>query len=152
MRTQIFIMLIVLISGTFGCQNNTDLSAEKEAIKAVNKKQLDAMESFDYEGEAAVWLHEPYIHHAGFGEEEIRGWDSLSVHYKEQFENMKQDSENRISFSAENFDVIINGNIAILSYDESSEGTLFGEEFSNKGRAYKYLMKKDGEWKILAVL
>ena len=149
MRTQIFIMLIVVISGTFGCQTKTDVSAEKEAIKAVNQKQLDAMESFDYEGEAEVWLHEPYILHSTH---DIRGWDSLSVHYKEQFENMKQDPENRISFSAENFDVIINGNVAILSYDESSRGKLFGNEFSHNSRAYKYLIKKDGEWKILAVL
>jgi len=149
MRTQIFIMLIVVISGTFGCQKKTDLSAEKEAIKAVNKKQLDAMESFNYEGEAEVWLHEPYILHST---NDIRGWDSLSVYYREEFKKLQEDSENKIRFNAENFDVIINGNIAILSYDESSEGTLFGDEFSNKGRAYKYLMKKDGEWKILAIL
>ena len=59
--------------------------------------------------------------------------------------------ENRIEFICENFDIHIDGNIAFVIYDQTINGTLSGEEIHSESQVHKYIVKKDGEWKILAV-
>jgi ketosteroid isomerase-like protein len=136
------------------CQQKVDIASEKEAIIAVNKKQLDAVKSADYEGEAAVWAHEPYIVHAttAGGKGKV-GWDSLSAHYKMSFEKRKKDPNNNVfrEFTASNYDIKIEGNVAFIIYDEYVEGKWQGEDFSDKSKVVKHLIKKDGEWKITVV-
>ena len=85
------------------------------------------------------------------------GWDSLSVWYKETFENNKElvknepDKHRIDECTGSNYDIHLHGDAAYVLYDEHSEGVWEGEEFSNDSRVVKYLEKKDGEWKIVAV-
>jgi ketosteroid isomerase-like protein len=140
--------LLVLVS----CQPPVDMAAEEAAIKAVNQKQLEANEAFNFEGESAVWLHAPYILHAtaAAGEGKL-GWDSLSVYYKERFDAAKKDTATQYNFTVENFTVQIEGNAAFVTYDESFKGTVAGNQFDSNYKVHKYFIKKEGEWKILAI-
>jgi len=150
----IFIMALIL-AGTLACQKEVDIAAEEEAIKSVLQKQLEAVSALDYEGEAEVWAHEPYIVHRTVG---IVGWDSLSTYYKTNFreirEKLKEDPEYWTvrELRASNFDIHLNGNVAFVFYDEHYDYTLEGKESSGVSKVLKYLEKKEGEWKIVAVL
>ncbi|MCB7130424.1 MAG: nuclear transport factor 2 family protein [Candidatus Brocadiales bacterium] len=156
MRNPVIFLVILASLGLVACEQKVDVAAEEEAIKAVNQKQLDAVCSADYEGEAAVWAQEPYIVIRKSGRK-IVGWDSLSVWYKETFEKNRELVQNepdkyRIDeCSGSNYDIHLNGNAAYIHYDEHAEGIWEGEEFSNDSKVAKYLEKIDGEWKIVAV-
>jgi ketosteroid isomerase-like protein len=150
-------IIYVLVLGSLvmlSFQQKVDIEQEKEAIKAVNQKQLDAVKAADYEGEAAVWAHEPYIVHAttAGGKGKV-GWDSLSAHYKKSFEERKKDPGNNVikEITASNYDIQLSGNVAFIMYDEYAEGKWEGEDFSSKSKVVKHLIKKDGEWKITVV-
>ena len=69
-------------------------------------------------------------------------------------ERIKEDPENYSNWkgSASNFDVHLNGNVAFVFYDEQSSITYEGEKRSASYRNIKYLEKKGGEWKLVAIL
>jgi ketosteroid isomerase-like protein len=148
----IFYFLLLASLAAAACQQKTDVAAEKEAIKAINQKELEACENFNYEGEAEIWLHEPYIVHTRAKiDSGVKGWEALSRHYKDLYSRLKQDPNSEVEFTAENFDIQIEGDNAFLMYDETMEGVLNGQKYSHEKRVYKYFLKKDGEWKLLAV-
>ncbi len=153
MRNPVIFLVILASLGLVACEQKVDVAAEEAAIKAVCQAQLDAFRAFDYEAEAATWVQEPYTVRKA-GSSFIKGWDSLSVYYKNTFEQYKNDPANYNieEFSASNFDIHLNGNVAFVFYDEHNHGVWEGESFSNDSRVLKYLEKKDGEWKIVAVL
>ena len=63
MRKNSFYLLLITILTPTACQEKTDVAAEKEAIKAIHQKELEACENFNYEGEAAICiLIKPYIY------------------------------------------------------------------------------------------
>lgn len=142
----------VLFVILFSCQQKTDVASDIEAIKAVNQKQIDAQETYSYEGESTVWLHAPYVLHmtADWGHKKI-GWDALSDYYKNRFEKLKNDSITEYKFKVENFDVQIDGNFACATYDESFIGTVMGTPYDQTVKVHKYFIKHEGEWKILAI-
>ncbi len=168
MKGKIICLFALILAGIIACQEvevkveavaeeKVELAAEKEAIKAVLQKQLDVASNLDYEGEAAVWAHEPYIvRHSG--DSYVVGWDSLSTFYKTGFkegrEKVKEDPEYWMvrEFSAKNFDIHLNGNVAFVFYDEHFDGFREGKERSGVSRVLKYLEKKEGEWRIVALL
>ncbi len=153
MRNPVIYLAILAALGLVACEQKVDVAAEEAAIKAVNQKQLDAVRTVSYEGEAAVWAHEPYIVHGT-----TVGWDSLSVGYKKTFEEWKElmknepDKYHRDEWTGSNYDIHLNGNVAFIFYDEHIRGIWEGESVSTDFRRLKYLEKKDGEWKIVAVL
>lgn len=157
MRNPVVYLVLLAALGLVACEQKVDVAAEEEAIKAVNQKQLDAVRTASYEGEAAVWAHEPYIVH-GSGTRDAVGWDSLSVVYKKTFEEWKKlmqdepDKYHRDEWTGSNYDIHLNGNVAFIFYDEHVRGIWEGESVSTDNRVLKYLEKKDGEWKIVAVL
>ena len=153
MLNNILYLLLVAIVIIAACQQKTDVAAEKEAIKTIHQKELEATENYNYENQANTWLHEPYIVHARAKiDSGVRGWDTLSEHYKNLYNRLKQDPDSKVEFTAENFDIHIEGDNAFLMYDETMEGVLNGQKYSHDKRVYKYFLKKDGEWKLLAVL
>jgi ketosteroid isomerase-like protein len=142
-------MILSGIIFLFGCQPQVDIAAEEAAIKAVNEKNMAAANAADYEGEAEVWAHEPYIVH-GFYEPVKVGWDTLSAHYKTTFSNR----EPGLVFharTASNYDIRMNGNIAFVLYDEHVEFTQDGEKRVNDYKTLKYFEKKNGQWKVIGV-
>ena len=160
MKSKIIYLLAFILVGAIACEKKVeiaaeekvDIAAEEETIKAVLHKQLVAVSNLDYEGEAAVWAHEPYIYHASVG---VVGWDSLSTFYKTTFREFIEKGPEYWTvreLSASNFDIHLNGNVAFVFYDEHFDGIREGEERSSVGRSLKYLEKKEGEWRIVAVL
>ena len=78
-RNIILVMVLVLI-GTFACQNKVDITAEEEAIKAVTQQHFDAWRNLSLESEQAVWANEPYVLRiSGPSGNRTVGWDSLST-------------------------------------------------------------------------
>ena len=157
MRNPVILLVILAALGLVACEQKVDVAAEEEAIKVVIQKQLDAVRTASYKGEAAVWAHEPYIVH-GTADGGVVGWDSLSVGYKKTFEEWKElmknepDKYHRDEYTGINYDIHLNGNVAFVFYDDQIRGIWEGESVSTDGRRLKYLEKKDGEWKIVAVL
>ena len=151
-------LLIILSSCQKPSEINQELidnATEIELIKAVNQKQLDANVAFDYEGESAVWLNSPCAIHRTMGGEHGPqfGWESIGNSYKKRFENFKNDtSTTKYEFIVENYDIKIDDNIAFVTYDETFQGTILGRPVGFKSKVHKYFVKKDGEWKILAIL
>lgn len=156
MRNPVIFLVLLAALGLVACEQKVDVAAEEEAIKAVIQKQLDAVRTASYEGEAAVWAHEPYIFHSGGGG--FVGWDSLSVLYKKTFKEWKEfmknepDKYHRDEYTGINYDIHLNGNVAFVFYEDKIRGVWKGESVSTNGRRLKYLEKKDGEWKIVAVI
>ena len=154
MRNPVIYIALLAALGTFGCEQRVDVATEEAAIKAVCQAQLDAFRAFDYEAEAATWVQEPYTVRKTGDSSYIKGWDSLSVYYKNTFEQYKNDPANYNieEFTASNFDIHLNGNVAFVFYEEHIRGIWNGESVSTDNWVLKYLEKKDGEWKIVAVL
>ena len=152
MRNPVIFLVLLAALGLAACEQKVDVAAEEEAIKAVNQKQLDAIRTADYEGEAAVWAQEPYIVH-GTVTDPVVGWDSLSVYYKKTFEERRNEPDKyRIEeFTGSNYHIHLHGDAAYILYDEHVKGIWEGEEVSNDYKVAKYLEKIDGEWQIVAV-
>ena len=170
-RHSIYVVLLALL-GIWAFAQKVDIATEKEAIKVAIQDEKDAFRTLDYEGYAASWVQAPYTLHPGFGQSQITfecagrilmvldldehvvGWDSISVVAKNVIETMKKEPDkNRIDeLTASNFDIHLNGNIAFVIYDENSKGIFGGEPFSTESnRQVIYLVKKDEEWKLVAI-
>ncbi|MBA7615131.1 MAG: hypothetical protein GH143_02790 [Calditrichaeota bacterium] len=152
MRNPVVFLVLLAALGLVACEQQVDVAAEEEAIKAVIQKQLDAVRTASYEGEAAVWANEPYIVIRKSGRK-IVGWDSLSVYYKKTFEERRDEPDKyRIEeFTGSNYDIHLHGNAAYVLYDEHVKGVWEGEDVSDDYKVAKYLEKMHGEWKIVAV-
>ncbi len=160
MKGKIIYLLALILVGAIACQKKVDIAAEEkvdiaaeeEAIKTVIKNQLVAFKNLDYEGEAATWAHEPYILRVS-GESLIVGWDSLSTWYKTNFRELREKGPEYFTmreFGASNFDIHLKGNVAFVLFDEYSDYTFEGKEYSDVSRVVKYFEKKEGEWKMVA--
>lgn len=139
---------ILFVSGFWGCQEQIDIEAEKEAIKEVIQAQCDAVLALSYEGEAAVWAQTDYI-----VRRDARGWDSISAYYQEFFQSWRSDTmdfEGRV-FTTSNFDIHVNGTFASVFHDQHLEYVLNGEEHVSDGSEHKYMEKIGGEWKIITL-
>jgi ketosteroid isomerase-like protein len=133
------------------CQQSVAADSEEAAIKAVNEKQLAAVVNLDYDGEAEVWAQEPYIIHASY-DPHLVGWEKISSQYKINFAPESEPSYVLHALTASNYDVHLNGNVAFVFYDEHAEYTEDGERKSRDGKLLKYLEKKNGQWRIIAVI
>ena len=155
-RNIILVMVLVLI-GTFACQNKVDIcqnkvdiTAEEEAIKAVTQQQNDAWRNRSLESEQAVWANEPYVLRIiGSSGNRTVGWDSLSTWYKSFFEqNPTGPSNENVTFS--NYHVRVYDNAAWAVYDVHWEWTNEeGETESWDSWQIRFLEKKECQWKIV---
>ena len=127
------------------------IAAEKDAIIAVNEKQLTAFITHDYQAEAEVWSQEPYIVHYESAGPNV-GWEAISANYKTIFEPSTEPGVVIHSMTATNYNIHLNGNVAFVFYDQHSDYTENGERITDSHRELKYFEKKDGEWKIIVVI
>ena len=153
MRNPVIYLVLLAALGLVACEQKVDVAAEEEAIKAAVQNETNAFDDNDYERLAAAWVHEPYVVHGSMGEDIVVGWDSLSVANKNAIElKNKEPDKYRVKERTQlNFDIYLDGNAAFVIHDESGEGIWAGEEFSFDVKVVKYLLKKDGEWKLVAV-
>jgi ketosteroid isomerase-like protein len=133
------------------CQQSVAAASEEAAIKAVNEKQLAAVVSLDYDGEAEVWAQEPYIIHASY-DPYLVGWEKIGAHYRTSFAPESEPRSVLHVLTASNYDIHLNGNVAFVFYDQHSEYTEDGERKTGDGKLLKYLEKKNGQWRIIAII
>jgi ketosteroid isomerase-like protein len=125
--------------------------SEEAAIKAVNEKQMAAYVGRDYDGEAEVWAQEPYIAHAGRNPPTV-GWEKLSASYRTSFAPESEPSVVFHAMTASNYDIHLNGNVAFVFFDRHREYTVDGERKTDDGKSLKYFEKKNGQWRIIAII
>jgi len=152
MRNPVIYLVLLATLGLVACEQKVDVAAEEEAIKAAVQNETNAYDDNDYERLAAAWVHEPYVVHASAGGGAV-GWDSLCIAFKNAIElkNKEPDKYQTKERIQSNFDIYLDGNAAFVIHDESGEGIWAGEEFSFDVKDVKHLIKKDGEWKLVAV-
>lgn len=156
MRNPVNYLILLATLGLMACEQKVDVAAEEAAVKAAVQSETKAAFDNDYERLAAAWVHEPYVVHATIDSVVKVGWESLSVAFKNNLENNielinKEPDKYGVEVTQSNFDISLNGNVAFVNHDEHLEGIWAGEETSNDIKVVKYLLKKDGEWKLVAV-
>jgi len=150
MRNPVIYLVLLATLGLVACEQKVDVAAEEEAIKAAVQNETNAYDANDYERLVAAWVHEPYVVHSMGGG--VFGWDSLCIAFKNAIElkNKEPDKYGVKERTQSNFDIHLDGNVAFVCHDEHGEGIWAGEEFSFDIKDFKYLVKKDGEWKLVA--
>lgn len=151
MRTFIIFLLAGLLPILGTCQNKKNLSEVKAAIKTLNEKETQAYENYDFEAEAAVWLHKPYVVHAGFTDTIRKGWNHIRKVYKYQFENLQKDPDSYIDIEIIDPEVHILGNTAVLKYREKLDANFSDGSHFHEKTVHKYFVKQNGQWKLLAI-
>ncbi|MCH8837740.1 MAG: nuclear transport factor 2 family protein [Candidatus Marinimicrobia bacterium] len=152
MRNPAIYLILLATLGLVACDQRADVAAEEAAIVAAIQNETNAFVNRDYDRLAAAWVHEPYVGHATIDSAGKVGWDSIGVAFKNAHELMNKEPEKyRIEFTHSNFEISLNGNAAFVIHNEHTEGIWAGEESSNDIKVVKHLIKKDGEWKLVAV-
>ena len=151
MRTIPIYFILYLFVCLSSCEQKVDIAAEEAAIIAVNEKQMKAFVARDYEGEAEVWVQAPYIVHYHASGPAI-GWQTISSNYKTSFDPEAEPVRIYHSMTASNDEIRLNGNIAIVFYDQHEDYTEEGARITNDHRELKYFERIDGQWKIAVVI
>ncbi len=157
MRNPVIYLILLATLGLVACEQKVDIAAEEAAITAAVQNETKAANDNDYDRLAAAWVHEPYVAHATWVLNEVKvGWDSLSVAFKNGIENTielktKEPDKYGVEVALSNFNIHLDGNAAFVIHDEHVEGIWAGEEVSFDIKVVKHLLKKDGEWKLVAV-
>ena len=105
----------------------------------------------DYDSEAEVWAQEPYILYASV-DPPLVGWEKLSANYRTNFAPESEPSVVFHVMTASNYDIHLNGNVAFVFYDQHAEYTEDGERKTGDAKSLKYFEKKNGQWRIIAVI
>jgi ketosteroid isomerase-like protein len=124
--------------------------ADKAAIIKLNENQMVAFNARDYLATMEIWAHEPYIVH-GFTEPPTVGWKAIDERYEKMF-SRRNPAITYTARTASNYEIHINGNVAFILYDEKIEYTEDGDKKKNEYKTLKYFEKKNGKWKVVAVI
>ena len=139
---------VLLVSQSrVGYGNNTTISGGAFAGLSSPARVL----YFPADGEAEVWAQEPYILHASF-DPYLVGWEKLSSNYRTNFAPESEPSAVVHVMTASNYDIHLNGNVAFVFYDQHSEYTEDGERKTGDSKSLKYFEKKNGQWRIIAII
>jgi hypothetical protein len=122
---------------------------EQEAIKKICIAETEAYVNMDYNTWASCHVQSPEEQLAwnnpdgSFGVES--GWEKISNGMKDWF---KTATKEILKLSSDNYVFVIRGDMAFVSFDRSSQNA---EGKTTLIHEYRTLLKKAGEWKILAV-
>ncbi len=147
------LMILIAITGfifgmtTIAAAGNVDVQKEEEAIKKVIERQNEGWLKKNYDIEAEVWAHEPYIVKVSQSGEEVVGWDAISARYKRKFEGCNPGSDLRYTYS--NFHFKIYNNIAWVTHEQSLRIHGLTAIRTLKGWESRILEKRNGKWKIV---
>jgi hypothetical protein len=126
------------------CAQESNIVSDEAAIQAVIETQIQAMNEMNYDMQADIWAHAPYIERWG-----KTGWDAISDHYQNLFSD--ESGFEVISFEATNYEIYVNGTFASVFHDETHEYMRNGEKVVRNARTHKYLEKINGQWKVIAL-
>ena len=120
-------------------------SKDIEEIKKVIISEGIARQNNDFELFSECWGHEPYITNywaINWGCTTLKGWDKLS----QWFQKYHSGEPKGMKIRRENFNIHINGNIALIDFD------LYVDNYSGgdlESKANATLEKLNGSWKIV---
>ena len=152
MKKIIFSFLaLLLIAGSYSCQEKIDIEKEKEAIKAVIEEETNAYLDKDFDrlsncfvqDETNIYLmveKSSYTYHAG--------WENISSFYKELFEQDWSDYKN-IKIEKTNYRIKVYNNSAWAAFDANVEFDYKDEHIVSKAIGIRFLEKVNGEWRIV---
>jgi DNA-binding CsgD family transcriptional regulator len=131
-----------------------DLDPDRIAILAVIEEETNAYMQRDYDRWQACWSDGPHIQrvhsHVGTGVTVYKG-DAV----REQMRQLLLSNQNPphpAGLCRKNFDIVINTDMAWVTYDQSGESGGFDQEFSGQYHELKILHKEDGAWKIACII
>ena len=139
-----FIVGFLVMSLLTLCSQEVNTDAKKATIQAVIETQIQAMNEMNYDMQADIWAHTPYIERWG-----KTGWEAISDHYQNIFSD--ESGFEVIEFKVSNFDIHVNGTFASVFHDEHLEYFVNGKKVVNNERTHKYVEKVDGQWKVIAL-
>lgn len=138
----IFAMIALLSAG------NDDVIKEQEAIKKVIERQNEGWLKKNYDIEAEVWAHEPYIVKVSQTGEEVVGWDVISARYERRFKELTAEPD-FVKYAYCNFHFKIYDNIAWVTHEQSLKIPGLTAIKTLKGWESHILEKRNGKWKIV---
>lgn len=143
----IAITALIFAMNTLLTAGNVDIKKEQEAIKRVIERQNEGWLKKNYDIEAEVWAHEPYIVKVSQNGEEVIGWDAVSARYKRKFAGCAPGPDFKYTYS--NFHFKIYDNIAWVTHEQSLKMPGMTAIRTLKGWESRILEKRNGKWKIV---
>lgn len=141
--------VILILGGLLLWGQTFSQTADKEAIKNVCLAETQAYVNFDYDAWASYHVQSADEQLAwnnpdgSFGSES--GWETISKGMKDYF---KTGQKENLKLSSDNFTYVIHGDMAFASFNRSSQNA---EGKTTLMREYRTLLKRNGQWKILAI-
>ncbi len=143
----ILALMILLLSGISYGQQEVDITAEKEAIKAVIKKQIEVFHARDFEVYKDVWAHKPFIVRMFPSGLRYTGWDTVGYMYQQNMKNNPDKWEN-FKYDITDLNIHVQGNYAWVIHNQHAEGIVSGSTSSYDNWNVRFLEKISGTWKI----
>jgi hypothetical protein len=139
----------ILILGLILCVQTFSQTADQEAIKKVCLAEVQAYVDYNYDSWASYHVQSADEQLAwnnpdgSYGSES--GWVAISNNIKDWFKTSQKEN---LKLSSDNFTFVIHGDMAFASFKRSTQNT---EGKTTQIQEYRTLLKKNGQWKILAV-
>ncbi|MCK4466578.1 MAG: nuclear transport factor 2 family protein [Bacteroidales bacterium] len=147
-----FFLGFFLIS-VMGCQEKTDIEAEKEAIKAVLTEETSAFLAQDLVSLLKTLTmneNSVYIRVDSKEYSEMIGWDKIYPYYKKSAKSDWSDySDYKVSKT--NWFIEIFNEAALAIFDQTMSFKLNGEPMETHSKEIRVLEKIKGDWKIQMV-
>jgi hypothetical protein len=124
-------------------------TADQKEIQKVCLAETQAYTNLDYNSWASYHVQSPDELLAwnnpdgSFGS--TAGWEKISKEMKEYFNSSKKEN---VKLTSDHFTFVTNGNMAFASFARTSQNA---EGKTTRIQEYRTLLKKNGQWKILAV-
>jgi ketosteroid isomerase-like protein len=141
--------LIILFSAVlFLSAQSYSQTAEEEIIKKVCIAETKAFNDFDMDALAAYHVQSAndqlVLNKADGKFSATSGWENISKKLKNYFQTGKKQNA---KLASENYVFVIEGNMAFVCYNASSQNAA-GK--TSQSKEYRTLLKMKGKWKILA--
>ena len=140
---------ILFLGGLLICVFSFAQEADKEAIKKVCVAETQAYVDFNYNSWASCHVQsadeqlEWNNPDGTFGSES--GWEKISKGMKDYF---KTGQKENLKLLSDNFTFVIHNDMAFASFNRSSQNA---EGKTTLMQEYRTLLKRNGQWKILAI-
>ena len=148
------ILALLLIAGSYSCQEKIDIEKEKEAIKAVIEGEIKASFDYDYESWTNFFVQESYLFWLQAGHKGYtygKGWEDINSAAKEYFANAKEkDWRKPILNECYDYTIRIYSRAALATFKAKitpriREGK---NNYERETLEVRTLEKQDGEWRI----
>ena len=142
-------LLYLILGGLLLCGQTFSQTADQEAIKKVCLAEIQAYVDYNYDSWASYHIQSVDEQLAwnnpdgSYGSES--GWEAINNNIKEWFKTSQKEN---LKLSSDNFAFVIKNDMAFVSFNRSSQNA---EGKITLLKEFRTLLKKNGQWKILAI-